>query len=366
MSIARVREGALLVLFCSPLAWIPREGQAHAFFPLLVYMLGAMAFLVTAVRLHITIKTPLQRLGWLYVAITVFLTLGEAVSAERILAPGHLILGVLVALWYGASGIPIERVLRWMVLVGGVMVGIALLVQAMGLSTYDRLWAPAPNPGFLAAYMVGALPVALRMSRTRWRWVFYALAFAGVILLTGTRAGVGGALAGGLVLLLHPEGLVHFQRRSLLTGTLVVGLIALSLFAWRSPSLDLLAGDQARFAWWGEALEMFTERPFTGWGMWGFSEAGLVDPNGAPVDAPHNVYLQELMARGLLSVFSFSLLGLTLWRLWRTRTPEGAALSAALVGLGVYGLWWLPSLHMGLWLLIGMGYAMSQEQEGRR
>lgn len=347
---------SLMVMVASPMGFWPFSGLSLSFLPVVLWTMGTLGVIVTSSGWGR--RSPLMMIAWVYLAsmVPAMVLLGS--SPVRVFTEAHLGLGVLGAMAIAQGPMGMRQLARWMVTIGGAMVGIALLVGAFGFSPSARLWAPTPNPGMLATYLVGAVPVALLLMRTEWRWSFYLIAFAGAILLTGTRAAVIGVVAMAPLLLgLSPWALS--RRAQIALAVAVVGVVLLAL-GWRSPDLTLLTGDLERLGWWRDALAMSTERVF-GWGLWGFADAGLVDAGGLAVDAPHNVYLQEILARGVLAPLTFLLLGATARVLWRVGTPLSRALLASMVGLGVMGIWWIPSLYMGLWLILAMGYAMRMD-----
>jgi putative inorganic carbon (HCO3(-)) transporter len=222
-----------------------------------------------------------------------------------------------------------------------------------------------------------------------------ALAGAGLLVLTQSRAGWLGALAGlGALVWLsrgHPAESTPAQRRrrlifATLAGGLVVGALPLA-GGWASAQVAAGTGGALetvafRLEVWRYALEAIGDFPFTGTGLGAFRRVVLrlypitAYPNPDVAHA-HNIFLQVALDTGLPGLAAY--LGL-LWavaaesrRRLRATGGEGAAQAlgvlATLAAFHVFGLAdaIAPGAKPGLlfWWLLGLAVAPG-EAEGPR
>jgi hypothetical protein len=367
----------LWFLLLAPFAFFPGNAAMLALWPSVLVRLGVVFIAVQALVVWRPWKGALLGLTLLYL-LSSGLVLLTAPDTERALwgAPGRYTGVVDTGLWViGALALSSmldawSKHTLYMVRVGLLMVPFGMLITFLGFSDSLRIWAPAPNPGFLAAYFLGAFPVALMIAwgrlmpgKERLGWLAVVLLLAGMV-LTQTRMGLVGAGIASALMLFHPSG-IRLSLRGVLMGALVLCVLLAGVWTWRAPSV-FLAGDRERLEWWGVAGEMLTQAPsLSGYGPGGFLEAGLVSQNGLNVDAPHNIYLQEVVERGMLAIPTFSLLTYTFLVLWRRRDALAGAYACGLAGFAVYGIMWLPSLQMGLWLMLYLAYALRVERAER-
>lgn len=223
----------------------------------------------------------------------------------------------------------------------------AVDIQQGGL----RIDATLGNAIYMAIYMFFSAVLALYLLATerdlRWRVGYGVLAAAFVFLLfaTATRGTILGLAAGVAVAASYGAYAARGNRtvRRIALSVLVLLMLAGgSLYAARdaafvaeSPLLSRIASisleaGSTRFTIWSIALEGFAERPLLGWGQENFNYVfnEHYDPSlysQEPwFDRVHNVYLDWLIATGVLGFLSY----LALW---------GAALFALVRGRGVGG-----------------------------
>ncbi|MBB5082094.1 O-antigen ligase family protein [Nonomuraea endophytica] len=210
----------------------------------------------------------------------------------------------------------------------------AIVALALVLTTRGR-------PRVAAALVLIVLLAALVLSLSRGAWLAWLMAGVVMILLSGSRRAVGGALAGALVL-----GLVVLGGWG--SGTVTQRLASMTSVASQP---DQSVND--RYGLWETAGGMWHDHPLLGVGPRGFAawrdnyaplhvsaSSDTADPvNGfqrQELRSPHNMYLLVLSEQGLLGLTAFALMwaGLAVWaakRARRGRTPaqKAAGLCAA-------------------------------------
>ena len=220
---------------------------------------------------------------------------------------------------------------------------------------------------YLAAFLVFAFFCSLALARQEppgWmRNVSYGTASltAVAVLLSGTRAGLAGLAAGGLLLVVRKREPIRKQR---IAGAVVV-LVLLAAFMFSPPGAKLRArvhwsADDpfggARLLLWRDTLRMATARPWTGYGPELFvlefpQFQSLALARAYPDfyhESPHNVFLDALAAQGVLG----ALLTLAIWipagvsgvRAWRSGASVAAPLMAG-------GLAFFVSQQFSVWIL---------------
>jgi len=197
-----------------------------------------------------------------------------------------------------------------------------------------------------------------------WRWT----AAAGVVLcgiaivLSGTRAGLVGIAAGGIVLLAR-----GWRPRRTVVAACVLAAAAFVASPWgqglrsraRWSAEDLLGG--ARLMLWRDAARMGFERPLAGWGPETFwtefprrqsRELARAYPDFA-YESPHNLFVEAWVTQGLPGLLILgALCGLALFAARQDRGPAGPVLVAMLASLQFTSLM-IPTA-MGLYLAIAL------------
>jgi hypothetical protein len=220
------------------------------------------------------------------------------------------------------------------------------------------------NANLLGALIAMAFPLAvargLRGGRFRLVWWVCLAVMAGGLVVSTSRSGGLGALAGCLVLLIFAlNGRMAFGAA---VGSVAVIAAALALI-FVSP-LRFLNDDpgQLRIHLWQDALRMISARPLTGWGedatglVFGRYLSGDWSP-GVTFDRVHSGPLDIAATQGLLALVGIGLVLLIMfhgaWR-WRATASVGA-ITAACAGYTVWVLFnfdWAPATG-AFWLLAG-------------
>lgn len=237
-----------------------------------------------------------------------------------------------------------------------------------------RIDATLGNAIYMAVYMLFgifiALYLAVRANKTWMRggYIVLALVFGSLLIMTGTRGTalglVGGLAAAALYAAWSAREDVRVRRTA---GGVLLALVLLgsafylardSTFVRESPALSRIASisleaGATRFAIWDIALVGFRERPLLGWGQENFNY--VFNEHYMPslytqepwFDRAHNVYLDWLIAAGVLGLGAY----LTLWataflgtlRVRRTDSHDGdftlgerALLLGLLVGYAIH------------------------------
>jgi O-antigen ligase len=246
-------------------------------------------------------------------------------------------------------------------------------VQALGqqllLMTHLIDYRPDGNLGnanLLGALLAMAIPLAvaraLRGGRFILAWCAGALLMVAALLVTTSRSGGLGALAGCL-------GLAVFQLtgKRALVGTLVaVAVTAVALLLILFSPLRLLNDDPgpARLHLWPDAIHMIAARPITGWGedATGLVYGRFLTGNWAPqVDRAHSGPLDVAATQGLLGLAALTWVLVTFLRgaLRRRFTGSVAPLAAACIGYSIWVLFnfdWAPATG-AFWLLAGTAWS---------
>jgi O-antigen ligase len=253
---------------------------------------------------------------------------------------------------------------------GGLAIAVYGILQYFGIDplmppgTYhfgEGEWAIVRTPGtlghagYFATYLLTvvfwALALARMENRRLWRLLAYGAAALGsfAIVLSGTRGGILGLLAGAAV-----GGLWRGPRlnRLRLAGLLLAACVLLAFY--NSPLGERLrartrwsiedATGGGRLSLWRDSTRMFAGGPWwSGFGLETYSaqfpaflsrELAKAYPNRY-YESPHNIFLDALTAQGLPGLLF--LIGLTAvallsaWRLRKSGLPAGGWLAAAFV-----------------------------------
>jgi O-antigen ligase/tetratricopeptide (TPR) repeat protein len=200
----------------------------------------------------------------------------------------------------------------------------------------DRIYGPAGNPPFLAAYLLLCIFIAflsLANVKNTFLKAFYVslvLIHSIVIYLTATR----GAIVAGIVGLTLLVMFAVFDRRrsfysrkirtAILIALIISGIVIL-LLSMASHNSDFLQYDKtlsrfddifssnsvkARLHTWELAWNAFKERPFLGWGQENF--IGIYTVNRIPftgtqvwLDRAHNIIMEWLISAGIPGLISY-------------------------------------------------------------
>jgi putative inorganic carbon (HCO3(-)) transporter len=324
------------------------------------------------------VGTDRRRLRW---AVLAFLLAGVGVAA----------LGVLSVRW--SAKVPALQLLvdrlppQLLSLPGAPEAG----VNSNQLAGALLLYLPLPLAAFLAVV------TGVRSGRATVKAVGALLALAalgGLLLLTQSRSGWVGGVAGLLTLLLlwaltTSEDRLRYTLLTLVALMLVIGGLLLSRLDVRELTalLEAPAGLETegvgrvslagRVEIWNRALYAIQDVPFTGWGLGTFREViwvlyplFTISP-GTDLAHAHNVFLQVALDTGLPGLVAYlallSVAGIVGWRVARrdeTLRPLALGLLAGLAALHVYGLTdaLAPGSKPGLtfWMALGLLAAMER------
>ena len=232
------------------------------------------------------------------------------------------------------------------------------------------------NANLLGALIAMALPLAvargLRGGRFALAWSVAAAVMVGGLIVSTSRSGGLGAVAGCLAL-----GAFAFRGRiataAAVTSTALLGVALLLIEA--SP-LRLLNDDpaQLRLHLWPDALRLVAARPLTGWGQ---DTTGLVFGHflsadwlpGITIDRTHSGPLEIGATHGLLGLAALGWVLIVLFRgAWRQRfTGTVGPLVAACIGYSVWVFFnfdWAPATG-AFWLLAGTAWSGVRAAETR-
>ena len=288
---------------------------------------------------------------------------------------------------------------------------VAALVFGTTVSSLEALaqwWLSAPfrpdgnlgNANLLGALGAMTLPLTvarfLRLDGSMPLWLLAADVQIGGLLVSTSRGGALGALAGCLVL-------AAFAKRTRAAVVAWVGsgatIVGAALLILNTPALRNLNGDPGptRVHLYQDALHMVAARPISGWGedatglVFGRFLSGDWSP-GVTFDRAHSGLLDLMATQGILGMASLGIVMIVLlWGLWRSRftpaqdaglavaraprpersSPLGpvsvGSIGAACVG---YTLWvslnfdWAPATG-ALWLLAGTGWSAALARNRR-
>jgi O-antigen ligase len=220
------------------------------------------------------------------------------------------------------------------------------------------------NANLLAALIAMAIPLAIDRAR---RLTLFVGPWAGAIVVMGaglvvttSRSGALGAIAGGLCLVTFAIP----RRFSLAVGAASAALVAAAIVFIQVSPLRALNDDPAslRLHLWGDGLHLLAARPLTGWGedTTGLTFGHYLTQDYAGLvtfDRVHSGPLDIGVTQGLLGLAALGwvlvLVALAAWR--RRDEPDVAGLAGALVGYSVWVFFnfdWAPVTGM-FWLLAG-------------
>ncbi|MEX1186493.1 MAG: O-antigen ligase family protein [Gemmatimonadaceae bacterium] len=392
-----------------PLILIP--GFYFAFVTTRAVYFRVLVELATAVLVVLLLRheTKLDRRDWIFWALVAFL---GANTLAAIVGPSPLrsvfgdfermggvwswlhFLAYYVALRTFFDSTEWVRYFRNVVVVGAVVSLLALIqyrgdVLGLGFKGADA-GATLGNPGFLAAYLLGTVAVALLLARRSHgiaRLGYFALVplFVATIVLSANRSSLVGGLAGVAF-----GFLVYWRLTSRLTpmraaaaGAFVFVVAMLPLLARTSPAraaaasvpvLSRLAGtsatgDPSRVTQWQAALGGIRQRPLFGYGpenyhlVWSENfqpEMYGVLGSDDRWDRAHNAYLDAFTSAGVLGFAALVAIWLLLFRaVTKRRTgheldPGDAAIAAGFFAAYAFFLffWFFDLNSTFLWLAL--------------
>ena len=224
------------------------------------------------------------------------------------------------------------------------------LFQLLGVATIHqggaRVDGTFGNASYLAVYMLIHIFIALLMMVREWknstlRYVYGVLILAQTFILyhTATRGAILGLLGGLLIMALlnirnREQKVIRKASIALVAGLviMVAGFVLLrnSAFVENSPVLSRFASistnelkSGGRSFVWPMAMEGFKERPILGWGQENFiyvfqkhysPEMYRLEPW---FDRAHNIFLDWMVAGGILGLFSYlSLYIVLIYLIW--------------------------------------------------
>jgi O-antigen ligase len=229
------------------------------------------------------------------------------------------------------------------------------LLPAAGYHVGEGEWTIVRPPStighanYLGSYLCFSVLLSVLLWRReqsrRWRNVAAVTIGTGslAIVLCGSRAAVAGALAGALILLY----VIRPRARTVMTAA-ALGVVLLTGFYFSPWGLKLRgrmrwyredAVGGARTMMWRDSMRMALARPLAGWGPETFNTEfpkyqSLELARSYPDfyhESPHNVFVDELTAKGILGLAAFGLLCVLALR--RPLNELSAVLVAALVNL---------------------------------
>lgn len=266
----------------------------------------------------------------------------------------------------------------------GTIVGIYGIVQLAGGATIhqgSRIDASLGNAAYLAVYMLMNIGFALYLffetkrrsseSSLRYLYAILAIFFAFILFETATRGTFLGLIGGTmLTLLIHALFAKKSTKKSrYISGGVIVGIILLGVIFWANRDASFIQKNealrriatisindvttQARGYIWPMAITGFTERPVLGWGQENFNY--IFNANYRPemwsqeqwFDRAHNVYLDWLVAGGIVGLISYLLLYVFALRaVWKSSIPfsEKSVLTGLLAAYAVHNVFVFDNL----------------------
>lgn len=305
------------------------------------------AIVATALMLPLALVALRARPAWVATVVCVPILVLAAVSLGWML--GRRAAWVLV----GAPGLPPLRLLDEGTPFGSVAVAPFILLAAWVIAGViaERTWRRAVRSSIVGI----GIPLAI-LSGSRSAWIAIGITI-GILLLPRLSRSRGRILA-----MAHLSG----RRRLARVLAIVVGLpVAVLLVA---PRLTAVSSLLYREALWRDTISAWSASPVTGLGpgiMPWAREAAAADLS-FPVSQPHshNLALGVLGDAGIIGLVAAAVLIVAFALFagpWRARTPLGRAASAALIGIGVAGMFedltFLPGFNLVTVLLVAIALA---------
>jgi len=379
-------QGPALLAFALPLVFLPIFSDFYTvpkmFLLQITILLGLLRVAGRPSETRVAIPlTPLSLPLAAFLGIGLLSLRGATFPWAGIESAWRLWNGILL---YHLAGValaaaPTRR--RFLDAVGLSILPVALygILQAIGLDFLRLAVRQVPvsslgNTGFVAEYLVAALPIALAraLDPGHWGWLFRSAVLLGTLhlWLTQSRAGwLGALLAGGILLaapsspLRHATARTHLRRLALVglllavvLGVLIPGLGPASAARLRVLLDPAQSSARVRLLIWRGAVDLTTRHPVHGVGLGNFEfaypEVRRVEEwrlsRRDVVDDAHNEYLHIAVETGLLGLVAFLWVLTRLARLSRDllRSPESRSevvpLLASLGGLLFYAGFGFP------------------------
>jgi O-antigen ligase len=250
-------------------------------------------------------------------------------------------------------------------------------LEAIGQSAGHVPYRPDGNLGnanLLAALVAMAVPLAisrgLRGGLFVVAWWIGVAVMAGGLVVTTSRSGGLGVLAGCLALLVFALS-GRMAVGAAIASTAVIGAALILIMASPLHSLNDDPG-QLRIHLWQDGLHMIAARPLTGWGedttglAFGRFLSGDWSP-GVTFDRLHSGPLDIAATQGLIGLAALGWILLVVFRrAWRGRAARNVgALAAACVAYTVWVIFnfdWAPATG-AFWLLLGTLWSELQGAE---
>ena len=270
-----------------------------------------------------------------------------------------------------------ERSREWVVaavVFGTAVASLEALIQAASAVSF-RPDGNIGNANLLGALIAMAFPLAVARGFRRDRffagWWLAVAVLAGGLVVSTSRSGGFGALAGCLALVVFAfRDRLRVAAAAVVSGAVLAGVLWMIVFG----PLGLLNNDPARtrLQLWPDAVRMIAARPITGWGedVTGLAFGRFVSADWAPgviYDRTHSGLLEIAATQGIIGVVALGWVVLVLFRgIWRYRFRGSvAALGAACIGYTawvVFNFDWAPSTGV-FWLLAGTAWSAVRSAE---
>ena len=400
----RLEWGIALLLVLTPFAEnaeLSDPGSARLRILLIAWaaLLVAIEASRLAARNERIASPPLARAA---AAFVVAAMLGVVVADDFGAAAGKMLtlLGSILLFGVVALSLPDWRRLE-IVLAGALAAGLLVSVHAIyqkftgdlsrigfvdGSGTVEyRVTSAFAHPNQMAGFLVVLVPLAIALSlRFTRRWlrilaiVFVPLALAAII-FSYSRGALVGLVALSLLAVRSPR----------LWPLLCAGLVTMALLSpgvWRDRVAGAGSLDSpeiaSRVEIWGAAIDGFAQRPVLGWGLNNFQEiyVSLERPGrgylgSGAFDVPetaHNLYLNTLAEQGLVGLAALIVLGIGILRLTSTLRaspdPRVRALGWGLLGSAIvltahnaFDVTFVdPKTSVLVWTLFGVGAAAAR------
>lgn len=366
----RLLSAGLMTLF--GLVWgVGRLRAPHPWRPTaldLPIVLWLLAFLVSLVANLDQWRRIVEGLWYMGLYVALWYTLHDWIVGRRITR--RLLVDALLAASILIAYAGLAQVWVW-IQGGGLSNGLVLATLLRPVSTLG-------NPNTLGAFLVLLLPLTLDRvlnARQRLARMLYAVLFAVSLLLLAMSFSRGGwigsvaafAVYGALTLNLRDLARLWATRRAWVIGVgivLVAGISAIALVGFNSLNTAGRTFDLRAFIW-NTALESFSSKPVTGYGLFTFG-GQLALRNSTPFTEPHshahNLPLHVVAELGIVGLVALVVTLIFAVRAFmrNRRAVTGSerrainAAGAAAAGFGAHHLLDLPamSLAIGLTMLI--------------
>jgi O-antigen ligase len=307
-----------------------------------------------------------------FTALLVVASLSGLLARDRIFAAGTIATGAsTLILWWGSTRHN-RAVVKSALFTTLAIIAIIGLVQAVGelvrgVSIYDlqRPTSVFPNTNNLAAAMIPAL--ALALLEKRWHW--FAV-FALVLLLTGSRSALAGAIAGTIFYVI-PYALTN-KKKLLQGGALAAGGAVLLLPFMISRTVNSTHGTLAlRFDLWQVGLLAFNEQPLIGVGPGNYRSAFIrfavqdheqihVQAHSLPIQVAAELGIAGLIVLvGLICLVAFQCL-----KIYQSNKQVGVIGIALFAALAVHSLFdYVYGLSGNLLILLVSGWSIFQSSK---